>query len=336
MVSVEWVFFDLNGTLLDPSGMAAELGDGDDARRLVQGAFEEALLLAMADTLSGAYRPLSEHLRAALERWLFVSGHEMQALESMMRRADAMDPFPEAEQALKRLGDAGLRVAVLTNSSTQSARASLRRAGLLDSVAAVIGSDAVRVYKPHAMVYRRGVEQVGVAPERCCMVAAHGWDLMGAARVGLRTAWVAHLELRLPATIPEPDLRADDLASVASAIVDQLGDTQRRQHEHVWALDRTRPTPRRAGSRPSPRSLPVETAAPATPLRPPRRARPPRIRSLRRRSSPRAGAREQSWKALSPAATLSPGMIYRPGPTIPPALPLARGRQRPRSRSAHC
>ncbi|MDQ6806057.1 MAG: haloacid dehalogenase type II [Actinomycetota bacterium] len=226
MVSVEWVFFDLNGTLLDPSGMAAELGGGEEARRLVQGAFEEALLLAMADTLSGAYRPLSEHLRAALERWLFVSGHEMQALESMMRRADAMDPFPHAEQALKRLADAGLHVAVLTNSSAQSARSSLRQAGLLDAVAAVIGSEAVRVYKPHPMVYRRGVEQVGAAPERCCMVAAHGWDLMGAARVGLRTAWVAHLEQRLPATIPEPDLRADDLAGAARAIVDQLTGTR--------------------------------------------------------------------------------------------------------------
>ncbi len=184
MVSMEWVFFDLNGTLLDPSGMAQELGGGDEERRLVQGAFQEALLHAMADTLSGGYRPLSEHLRAALDRWLFVSGHETKALEPMMRRADAMDPFPDAEQALKRLGDAGLHVAVLTNSSAQSARSSLERAGLLDGVAAVIGSEEVRVYKPHPMVYRHGVEHVGVAPEKCYMVAAHGWDLMGLRKSG--------------------------------------------------------------------------------------------------------------------------------------------------------
>ncbi len=141
-----------------------------------------------------------------------------------MRRADAMDPFPDAEQALKRLGDAGLHVAVLTNSSTQSARSSLRRAGLLDAVAAVIGSDAVRVYKPHPMVYRRGVKDVGVAPERCCWVAAHGWDVMGAARAGFAHRLGRPARAAPPSHDPEPDLRAEDLAGAASAIVDQLTD----------------------------------------------------------------------------------------------------------------
>ncbi len=208
----------MNGTLLDPSGMAQELGDDDDARHLVQDAFQEALLHAMADTLTGAYRPLPDHLEAALARRLFVSGRDRQALKPMLKRAGSLDAFPDAEGALKQLGDAGLQVAVLTNSSAESARLALRHARLLDGVAAVIGSDAVGVYKPHPMVYGHGVEEVGMAAEKVCMVAAHGWDLMGAARAGLRTAWVARLEQRLPATIPEPDVRADDLSGAATVI----------------------------------------------------------------------------------------------------------------------
>ena len=64
---VSWVLFDLNGTLLDPSGIAEPLVGGDEDRRLVGEAFHEAILLTMADTLSGgAYRPLPEYLRASI------------------------------------------------------------------------------------------------------------------------------------------------------------------------------------------------------------------------------------------------------------------------------
>jgi hypothetical protein len=48
---ISWALFDLNGTLLDPSGIA--LGGAEEEGHLVSGAFHEALLLMMADTLSG-------------------------------------------------------------------------------------------------------------------------------------------------------------------------------------------------------------------------------------------------------------------------------------------
>src|SRR5919204_1271610 len=119
---VTWVLFDLNGTVLDPAGIAEPLGGGDEDRRLVGEAFGEALMMTMADTLSGgAYRPLPEYLRAALERTLRAAGRDTEALDPAMRRAGAMDPFPEAESALSVLLDAGLRVGVLTNSTGEAA-----------------------------------------------------------------------------------------------------------------------------------------------------------------------------------------------------------------------
>jgi len=45
---VRWVPFDLDGTLLDPSGIAEPLGGGDAERGLAAEAFRDALLLTMA------------------------------------------------------------------------------------------------------------------------------------------------------------------------------------------------------------------------------------------------------------------------------------------------
>ena len=219
---LSWALFDLNGTLLDPSGIAEPLGDAEEDRRLVSGAFREALLLTMADTLSGgAYRPLPEYLRAALERGLRAAGRDTEALDPAMRRAGAMDPFPEAESALSVLLDAGLRVGVLTNSTGEAAERALQAAGLRDRFEVVIGSDAVQVFKPHPRVYQHAAERLAVDRGDICLVAAHGWDVMGAMRAGLHGAWVARSERWLVPIVPEPDIQGEDLEEVARTIANR-------------------------------------------------------------------------------------------------------------------
>ena len=217
---VGWVLFDLNGTLLDPAGIAEPLGGGDEDRRLVDGAFREALLLTMADTLSGgAYRPLPDYLRAALERALRAGGRDLAALDEAMQRAGPMPPFAGADAALAALRDAGLRCGVLTNSTTDAAERSLRSAGLRDHIEIVIGSDVVKTFKPHPRVYANAAATLDVEPAEVCLVAAHAWDVTGAMRVGLRGAWSAHAERRLTSVVPEPDVRGDDLADVAGKLI---------------------------------------------------------------------------------------------------------------------
>jgi 2-haloacid dehalogenase len=216
---VSWVLFDLNGTVLDPSVIAEPLGGGDEERRLVADAFREALLFAMADTLSGGgYRPLPEYLRAALERVLRAAGRDTGVLDAAMARAAAMDPFPDAPSALGLLRDADLRAGVLTNSTAESAERALEAAQLRDRFEIVLGSDAVEVFKPHPRIYQHAVAQLDVKPDEVCLVAAHAWDVAGAMRAGLRGAWVARSERWLVPLVPYPDVRGDDLEDVASSI----------------------------------------------------------------------------------------------------------------------
>ncbi|HWD43834.1 MAG TPA: HAD hydrolase-like protein [Actinomycetota bacterium] len=50
--------------------------------------------------------------------------------------------------ALRRLGDAGLRLASLTNSTEEVARAQLEHAGLIDAFELVLSADSVGRLKP--------------------------------------------------------------------------------------------------------------------------------------------------------------------------------------------
>lgn len=165
--------FDLNGTLLDP-------GDQADA-------LQQAVELAMAHTLAGDFRPFVELFEA-------VRGE----------LPEAMPPFEDVAAGLDRLLRQGHRLAVITNSARETCERHLARAGLLEHFDQIAGADQVRAYKPDPRVY-------ALIPGDW-HVAAHWWDVLGAARAGRRTVYV-NRGAPLPGTVAA-DLvveRLDDL-----------------------------------------------------------------------------------------------------------------------------
>lgn len=210
---IRWVLFDLNGTLLDPSGVGAPLGLSPDHSLA---ALDDAILASMAETLSGSYRPLPELLRAALAgRAGLIGSGSGRRLDEAVERARAMPAFPDCAPAFDELARDGIEIGVLTNSPRAGAERALAAAGLSERTTLVAGSDEVEVFKPHPNVYRLGIERTGVAAGEICMIAAHWWDLMGASRAGMRTAYVCRYGRRPLPIGPAPDVVADTLTEVA-------------------------------------------------------------------------------------------------------------------------
>jgi 2-haloacid dehalogenase len=204
------IAFDLNGTLMDPSALAEPLG-GDTA--LVLRALAGAVDHGMALTLAGGYRPFAELIEAGLRRELEVAGEDPGRASAAVELLPSMRPFPEAAEALDVLAEAGHTLMVLTNSTGQAAETVLRNAGLRERFAAVRATDEVAAFKPDPRVY-------GLVPREgeAWLVAAHWWDVLGAGRAGLRTAWVARKERVLMPGV-EVDVRGADLLEAARAIV---------------------------------------------------------------------------------------------------------------------
>jgi HAD superfamily hydrolase (TIGR01509 family) len=175
---VALLFFDLNGTLLDP-------GAGSEA-------IQKAVRLAMIHTMAGEFRPLAELVHAV--------GGEV---------PDEMDPFPDVPGGLIRLRDAGHRLAVLTNSAAETATAHLERAGLLACFERVVSVEEVQAYKPDRRVYEHALRELDAPAGEAWLVAAHDWDVIGAHHAGLRTVFVERGGPQ-PLTV-EPDLTVPSL-----------------------------------------------------------------------------------------------------------------------------
>jgi 2-haloacid dehalogenase len=193
------VFFDLNGTLVDPGVLI-------EPRELALSALDEANVLAMVEALAGRRPPFRDLLESALRRLLERSGRDPGEAAGALERLASMPAFPEAAEALATLRDAGFLLGVLSQSSGDAASTVLRNAGLeLDEVL------SATPFKPHPAAY---------APaDGGWFVAAHWWDVAGAARAGLRTAWISRDDVAYPVAAPEPDVRAADLLEAARRII---------------------------------------------------------------------------------------------------------------------
>ena len=111
-------------------------------------------------------------------------------------------PVPGARAALVRLAQAGLRLAVTSNSDGTVADA-LRRYELVQvgegpgvAVDHISDSGVIGVHKPDAAMFLATASGLGLAPDRICHVGdAGGYDADGAAAAGMRAVHVDPLGL---------------------------------------------------------------------------------------------------------------------------------------------
>jgi 2-haloacid dehalogenase len=215
------IVFDLIGTLLDLQAMDAhfERFFGDTVVRKEW--FMQTLQLAMAATLTNAYEDFGVQADTALEitaRHYKVSmlGEEKNLILSTLRK---LRPFRDVTQNLQRLRDAGLRLAILTNSTAQTAEAQLTNVGLLEHFEQVISADEIQCFKPAPEVYHLAARRLNVEPGQVQLVTAHHWDVTGALRAGCAAVFVARPGQVMNPFGPQPDVKGADLGEVAEKIL---------------------------------------------------------------------------------------------------------------------
>jgi 2-haloacid dehalogenase len=207
------VLFDVMGTLFDLSSLETRLTDIGAPPGTLTAWFQRTLHEASTVTVAGSYRPFKELAAAALRTTLAQLELDRDATGPLEGLAE-LDPYPDADAALRRIRAAGLRIVALTNGSAESTEKLLRRGGLDDHVEQILSCDQVQAYKPHAAPYDLARRTIG---GEATMIAAHGWDILGARAAGLPGIWIDREERVWPFPLEEPP-RAHDLAEAAELI----------------------------------------------------------------------------------------------------------------------
>ena len=207
--------FDVNETLSDLTPLAARLEEVGAPAELLPTWFAATLRDGIALAASGSYEDFRDVGRANLLRLLGTP----EAAEHVLEGFGSLPVHPDVPEGLRVLDGAGIRIATLTNGSTQIARGLLERAGVESVVERHLDVSEVRRWKPAPEPYLYACAELGVEPSEAVLIAVHPWDVHGAMRAGLRGAWLDRDGLAWPEVFERPNVSAPDLPALASSIM---------------------------------------------------------------------------------------------------------------------
>lgn len=189
----ELCVFDAYGTLYDFNSAVARHRSaiGPKADSLTEMWRNKQIQYTWLRNSMAAYARFWEVTGAALDHCLAAHGiADRNVRDALMNAYLALDPFPEVPATLRRLKDAGIRLAILSNGNPEMLDAMVAASGLADVFEAVLSVDAAGVFKPDASVYRLVEARLGVKPEKARFLSSNCWDAHGAAHFGFPTIWV--------------------------------------------------------------------------------------------------------------------------------------------------
>jgi len=215
------VIFDVVGTLFSLERVEKEFQMRVLPPELFGLWFARLQMTSMAASLAGGYFPFRETAEAALRQLLAARELPESEAAPVLAAMGQLAPWPDAGRCLSALRESGHRIFALTNSSSKEGTDLIVQSGLAEYFEAVLSADEVKTCKPHPAPYRMAVRRIGLPAAEISMVAAHGWDVLGAAAAGLQTIWVSRLECRWPFPGRPPGSAALDLAGVPDLLTAQ-------------------------------------------------------------------------------------------------------------------
>ncbi|HEX6472039.1 MAG TPA: haloacid dehalogenase type II [Streptosporangiaceae bacterium] len=219
--------FDVFGTLVDwyttirrlAERIGAETGVPIDGGRLAA-SWRAKYRPAMDTVVSGA-RPwcdFDELHRGTLADVLAELGLDLDepARERLVAEWHRLDPWPDAAAGLAELRT-GFILGTMSNGHVRMLVDLARHGDLRFDL--IFSAEQAGTYKPDPSVYLLAPRLLRLPPEQVMLVACHDNDLAGAARAGLRTAYVSRPAEwgpgRPPRPAPPADVVATDLLDLA-------------------------------------------------------------------------------------------------------------------------
>lgn len=214
------VVLDVNETLSDLAPLTDAFVAEGLAAADVEPWFAGVLRDAFALTVLGECPAFADVAGALLRVRLAAAGaaDPEAGAQRVMDRFTALPPHPDVVPGLVAVADAGCRVVTLSNGSASVAKALLGGTPAHAAVERYLSVADAGAWKPAPRAYAHVLEVCGVPAERALLVAVHPWDVAGARRTGMRTAWVARSGGAYPDHLPAAEVEVGSLVELAERL----------------------------------------------------------------------------------------------------------------------
>ena len=215
------VVFDVNETLSDMAPMAERFSDIGAPDHFAEVWFANVLRDGFALTAAGGqerFSVIGEHHLRILFGSLDLDLDPDAAVEHVMAGFMDLPVHPDVPEGVRALRASGRRLVTLSNGATGVADALLARAGLRAEFAALLSVEDADAWKPAHSPYEYAAQVCGTDLREMLMVAAHPWDIDGATRAGMQTAWIDRQGVAYPSYAMAPTHIVRSLGELADSL----------------------------------------------------------------------------------------------------------------------
>jgi 2-haloacid dehalogenase len=202
------IVFDVNETLSDMSPMTQRFADIGAPEHLAKLWFATLLRDGFALTAAGdngSFPDIGAEVLRGMFAEMELNRNSGSAVEHVMGGFSSLSLHPDVVQGVKALHGAGYRLVTLSNGSTQIAERLFTDAGIRDKFELLLSVEDAPTWKPGKTAYEYAAITCGASTEQMLLTAVHPWDIHGAARAGLSTAWINREGAQYPQYFQAPD-----------------------------------------------------------------------------------------------------------------------------------
>jgi len=215
------VVFDVNETLSDLSPMADRFADLGVPGLMAKQWFAALLRDGFALTAAGASEKFSVVGEGVLRTLLAPEQLDRSlddAVQHVMSGFTTLPIHPDVPDGVRALRALGLRLVTLTNGSTAIGHELFVQAGIRDAFETLLSVEDAGAWKPDPASYAYAARTCGVDAGKMLLVAVHPWDIDGAGRAGLSTAWVSRSGADYPGHFRPPTHTVQALPELAALL----------------------------------------------------------------------------------------------------------------------
>lgn len=220
---IKTLIFDINETLLDLGPLKVSINNALNNEQAASIWFAELLHYSLVESITETYHDFSDIAAAVLKMNAkkYQKDFSEEEIKNILKPITQLNPYPEVMEGLEILKKEGFKLVAFSNGKSAVLDEQLEYAGLTKYFDKILSVDAVKKYKPHPQTYNYALKETETEVKNAMMVAAHGWDITGAMRVGLRTAFIQRSGKFIFPLAEKPTIETANIMTLAEELTNQ-------------------------------------------------------------------------------------------------------------------
>ena len=211
--------FDVNQTIFNLNEVKKRFKEKKINPLLVDQWFINTLKEGFASSTPEKFLSFSKIAKEELKKLIIYKKKNPQILKFLFDGFKNLKANHDIKDSFKILKKRNIKIATLTNGPKKNSINLLKKNKLIELVNYQFSIEDIKIWKPNPEPYLFVSDKLKYNPNEIIMVAAHGWDINGAKKVGMKTGYIKSYEKKLSSYYDKADFAAENCKELILKII---------------------------------------------------------------------------------------------------------------------